>query len=276
MPDNIRVDVADQIATITLHRPERLNAYTAAMGAELFAAMRELDGDDGVRAIIVTGAGNAFCAGADLEARGATFARDGAWMGGADEDKVQPWNMRTPVIAAINGAAVGIGATLPLRWDIRIASDRARIGFVFTRRGVIPEANSTWLLPRIVGISVAAELMLTGRTVDAAEALRLGLVSRVVPHDELIPAARALAGDIAAKTAPVAVAVTKRLLWRHLMETDPRWAKAAEDAVFYWIGRQPDAAEGITAFLDKRAAQWKQSKVGDLPESLPEMRGTGR
>jgi enoyl-CoA hydratase/carnithine racemase len=268
MPD-ILIDVEDRIATITLNRPDRLNAYTVAMGSELFGALRRLDLDDDVRAIVVTGAGRAFCAGADLEAGGATFAGDRAWD--LDERATWPWNMRTPVIAAINGPAVGIGATLPLRWDIRLASDRARIGFVFARRGVIPEAGSTWLLPRIVGVSVAAELMLTGRIVDAGEARDLGLVSRVVPHDDLMATARALATEIAAHTSPVAVAITKRLLWRQLMEPDAARGKALEDELFYWAGKQADAAEGVTAFLAKREPAWVLRKSRDVPEGLPDL-----
>jgi enoyl-CoA hydratase/carnithine racemase len=266
MSEPVLTEIADGVATLTLHRPERLNAYTVEMGRVLFRALRELDEDDRVRAIIVTGAGRAFCAGADLEAGGATFAGDRTWdVLREDEERTLPWNMRTPVIAAINGPAIGIGATLPLRWDIRIAADTARIGFVFTRRGIIPEAGSTWLLPRIVGISTAAELMLTGRIISAADALAMQLVSRVVPAADVMTTARNIAGEIASSTSPVAVALTKRLLWRQLSEVDPARAKRAEDDVFYWIGKQADAAEGVTAFLEKRPPAWPMPKTHPGP-----------
>lgn len=257
----LRVVVIDGVATITLNRPERLNAYTVEMGVELFGALADLDQRDDVRAIVVTGEGRAFCAGADLEAGGATFARERAWQAARElEEKTQPWNLSTPVIAAINGAAVGIGATLPLQWDIRIASDRAKIGFVFTRRGISPEAHSTWILPRLVGVAKAMDLLLTGRIVDANEALALGLVSRVVPHAQLLDVAQSIARDIAVNTAPASVALTKRLVWSQLSQTDPVTAKAAEDLVFEWIGKQPDAAEGVLSFLEKRPAAWTLSK----------------
>ena len=260
------------VAIITLNRPDRLNAYTVQMGMELFGALHELDMDDGTRAIVITGAGRAFCAGADLASGGDTFAGDRTWeKAAALEAKVKPWNMRTPVIAAINGPAVGIGATLPLSWDIRIASDKAKIGFVFTRRGIIPEANSTWLLPRLVGAAKAMDLMLTGRIVTAHEALDYGIVSRVVPHDALMDQVRALALDIAKNTAPVSVAITKRLLWRQLLDDDPVRAKAREDSLFYWIGKQPDAAEGVTAFLEKRDPAWKMSAARDLPPEIDDI-----
>jgi enoyl-CoA hydratase/carnithine racemase len=268
----IGVETDNGVATITLSREERLNAYTVQMGVELFGAMHELDMDDSVRAIVITGAGRAFCAGADLGGGGDTFAGDRSWE---DADrlgrKCLPWNMRTPVIAAINGAAVGIGATLPLQWDIRIASDKAKIGFVFTRRGIIPEAGSTWILPRMIGVSRASELLLTGRILTADEALEYGIVSRVVPHDELLTVARDMALDIAVNTAPVSIAVTKRLLWRQLLETDPRPAKAREDELFYWSGKQPDAAEGVESFLEKRDPQWKMSAARDLPDGLDDL-----
>jgi len=263
----IRVALDASVATIRLHRPDRLNAWTPEMGRELFGALHELDVDDAVRAIVVTGEGRAFCAGADLAAGGDTFAGGGTWAEYAElERRTQPWNMRTPVIAAINGPAVGVGATVPLAWDIRIASDRARIGFVFTRRGISPEANSTWLLPRLVGMSRALEILLAGRLMTAEEACELGVVSRVVPHDRLMEEAGAIAADIAAHTAPVSVAATKRLVWQNLLEPDPIRAKSREDAIFHWIGKQPDAAEGVTAFMEKRAPRWTMRKTTELPD----------
>jgi enoyl-CoA hydratase/carnithine racemase len=257
----IRVEENEGVVTITLSRPERLNAYTVGMGVELFRALHDLDQRDDVRAIVVTGAGRAFCAGADLDADGSTFARERAWQAARElEEKTRPWNMHTPVIAAINGPAVGIGATLPLQWDIRIASDRAKLGFVFTRRGITPEAHSTWILPRLIGAAKALDLLLTGRIVTASEALELGIVSRVVPHDELLDVALGIARDIAVSTAPASVALTKALVWRQLMQGDAEAAKQAEDAVFEWVGKQPDAREGVTSFLEKRAPVWTLGK----------------
>ncbi len=267
--ETLELETGEGIATLTLSRPDRLNAYTVEMGVELFRTLGELDRDDRVRAIVITGAGRAFCAGADLAAGGATFAGERSWeAAGRYEAQVRPWNMRTPVIAAINGPAVGIGATLPLQWDIRLASERAKIGFVFTRRGIIPEAGSTWILPRLVGMSKALELLVTGRILGAEEALDYGLVSRVLPHDDLLPAARELALDIARNTAPVSVAITRRLLWRQLLEPDPLAGKALEDELFEWVGKQPDAAEGVRSFLEKREPRWSMSPTRDLPEVI--------
>jgi enoyl-CoA hydratase/carnithine racemase len=270
----ITLDVGEQVATVTLNRPERLNAYTPEMGVELFGTLAELDRDDSVRAIVITGAGRAFCAGADLAAGGETFAGERPFQAAAEnEAKVLPWKMRKPVICAINGAAVGVGATLPLQWDIRIMSDKARIGFVFTRRGIIAEANSTWLLPRLVGMAKALDLLLTGRILAADEALAYGLVSRVVPHDELMYVALGMARDIAKNTAPVSVAITKRLVWRQLLENDPVRAKELEDALFQWTGKKPDAAEGVTAFLEKRDPSWTMSALSDLPPEVADEEG---
>ncbi len=179
--------------------------------------------------------------------------------------------MATPVIAAIDGPAVGVGATVPLLFDVRLASDRARIGFVFPRRGLCPEANSTWVLPRLIGASRALELMLTGRILDASSALAMGLVSRVVPHASLLDEALALGREIAEHTAPVAVGVTKRLIWRQLLEDDPTEAKELEDALFRWLGTHRDVAEGIRAFLEKRPARWTGSK-SEVPALAPPLR----
>jgi enoyl-CoA hydratase/carnithine racemase len=268
----IRTRVEGAVAVITLHRPERLNAYTAEMGAELFSAIEAYDRDDDIRAIVITGEGRAFCAGADLAAGGSTFAGDDTWRRAGDiEKKIRPWNRRKPIIAAINGPAVGIGATLPLHWDIRLASDRARIGFVFTRRGIVPEANSTWLLPRLVGVSQATEMLITGRIMDAEECLRRGLVSRVIPHEQLMDEAMALANEIATHTAPLAVAATRRLLWRQVLEDDPRRGRLLEDKIFHWSGKTPDAAEGVTAFLEKRSPKWSGKPSRDLPPEIGEI-----
>ncbi len=269
--ETITVAVEERVATITLNRPERLNAYTVKMGAELLQTLARLDDSDETRAIVVTGAGRAFCAGMDLQGGGDTFSDDGAFDETRRlEQRVQPWNFNTPIIAAINGPAVGIGATLPLQWDIRMAAQSAKIGFVFTRRGILSEAGSTWILPRLIGMSKAMDLLLTGRIVKADEALELGLVSRVLPDTELLEAARATALDIARFTAPVSVAITKRLLWRQLMTDDPVVAKAREDALFTWTGKQVDAAEGVHSFLEKRTPEWKLSAARDMPTDLLE------
>jgi enoyl-CoA hydratase/carnithine racemase len=256
MPESIAIDIeADgAVAIVTLQRPARLNAYTPSMGVELFTAFDELP-RRGVRAIVVTGVGRAFCAGADLhEVR---FGDDEAFAPSrAAESRVSPWRMRVPVIAAINGPAVGIGATLPLGWDLRIASERATLAFPFVRRGLVPEANSTWILPRLVGLSAAMDLLLTGRTIDAEEARALGLVSRVVPHDRLLDEALTIARQLATECSPTAIAATRRLIWRQLAESDPIAAKAREDRVFMWAGARDDVRAGVQAFLERRTPQW--------------------
>jgi len=265
--EQIRLALEDGVAIITLDRPERMNAYTQQMGAELRDAFGVCDARDDVRAIIVTGAGTrAFCAGADLEGGGKVFE------GGSASERLEgrggppeAWHVRKPIIGAINGVAVGVGATLPMQWDIRIAAESARIGFVFVRRGLIPEAISTWTLPRIIGMSRAAELLLTGRILSAREALEFGIVSRVVPDAELLPTARALARDVADNTGPVAVALTKRLLWHMQSIDDPAVAQTVDLPLFLWATQSPDAREGIRAFLDKRKANWSMRPTTDLP-----------
>jgi len=274
----ILFEVADGVALVTLNRPDRLNAYTPTMGHELAEAFAACDADDAVRAIVVTGAGRAFCAGADLARGGDSFDRTaaGEYQGVPPERPWQkparaiaPWDVRKPIIAAINGPAVGVGATLPMQWDIRLAAESARIGFVFVRRGVVPEALSTWILPRLVGMARAADLLLTGRMVDAREALAFGIVSRVVPDAELLPAARALAAEITRETAPVSVAVTKWLLWHMASETDLARADDLDARAFWWTGTQPDVREGVRAFLDKRAPRWSMRPSRDMPDFLP-------
>jgi enoyl-CoA hydratase/carnithine racemase len=279
---DIVLEVAAGVAVVTLNRPARLNAYTRTMGLELHEAFAACDADDAVRVIIVTGAGRGFCAGADMAAGGEAFDRTAApavELPPADRPwakpprAIAPWQVRKPIIAAINGAAVGVGATLPLQWDLRIAGESAKIGFVFVRRGVIPEALSTWTLPRLVGMAHAADLLLTGRMIDAREALALGLVSRVVPDAELMPTARALAAEIARDTAPVSVAVTKWLLWGLAGETDIDRAEDLEARAFWWTGTQPDAREGVRAFLERRPPRWSMRASTDMPDFLLPPRG---
>lgn len=258
-----------RVAVIELSRPARLNAWTPRMARELFETLAALDDDDDVRAIVVTGAGRAFCAGADLDPSGDTFAAEGKWhVGDALVERTHPWNLRTPVIGAINGPAVGIGATLPLGFDLRFAAAGAKIGFVFTRRGIVPEATSSWILPRLVGLGAAMDLMLSGRILRAEEARELGLIDRIYPPEELMDATLTYARELAERCAPVSVAIAKRLLWRHLSEPSPARAKAREDALLHWAGNQPDAAEGVKSFLEKRTPEWAMRVSEDFPEDL--------
>jgi enoyl-CoA hydratase/carnithine racemase len=267
--ESILFDVAaDGVATLTLNRPDKRNAWNRAMGLEIRGALREADARDDVRAVVVTGAGKDFCVGADLEGAGKVFdeVRAGDAAGTAERLTLKAWDVRKPIIGALNGAVAGVGATLPLHWDIRIAGESTRITFVFVRRGLTPEAASTWVLPRIVGVSRAADLLLTGRLVRAHEALELGLVSRVVPDAELVSTAQAIAREIATQTAPVAVALTKQLIWRFLSEPDPSAAEQLDGQVFGWTTQSADAKEGIRAFLDKRAPRWSMKVSTDTPD----------
>ncbi len=271
----IRYAVADGVATLTLHRPERLNAVTSLMIDELVAALDAADGDDAVRALVVTGSGRAFCAGADLSGGARTF--DAAVRGGsADEHEdgggrvtLRVFDMKKPVIAAINGPAVGFGATFILPMDVRIASTAARLGFVFSRRGVVPEACSTWFLPRLVGIARAAEWVYTGRVFDAEEARAGGLVSRVVAPEALLPAAYALAREIADHTSAVSVALARQMLWKLLGADHPMEAHRLDSLGMFWTGRAADAREGVAAFLDKRPARFTGRPSKDMPPFYP-------
>jgi enoyl-CoA hydratase/carnithine racemase len=262
-----------RVGLVTLNRPERRNAYTSRMGAELQHAFAELEADDAIRAIVVTGAGKYFCAGADLERDGGTFNRLSDDERRAQEREQaasgpRAWEMRTPIIAAINGSAVGIGITLPMQWDVRIVARDARLGFVFNRRGITPEANSTWIVPRLIGVSRAMELMLSGRLFSGEEAVAMGVASQAVDADQVLPTAMALAQDIAENVAPLSAAITKRLIYRFLSEPDRVAAQHLEGQAFAWIGQQADAREGVTAFLEKRAPDWKLSKHTQLPFDL--------
>jgi enoyl-CoA hydratase/carnithine racemase len=272
--ETIRYAVEDGVCTLTLHRPERLNAVTPGMIDELIAAFDRVDADDGVRAVIVTGAGRAYCAGADLSAGGATFAREGSASATEHRDgggrvTLRIFDLKKPVIAAINGPAVGFGITMTLAMDVRFASTAARIGFVFSRRGVVPEACSTWFLPRIVGIAQAAEWVYTGRVFDADEALRGRLVSRVLAPGELLPAARALAREIADNTSAVSVALSRQLMWKLLGAEHPMTAHRLDSQGMFWTGRSPDAFEGVTAFVEKRAARFTLKPSTDMPPFYP-------
>jgi enoyl-CoA hydratase/carnithine racemase len=263
----ILVSVTDRVALVTLNRPEQLNAFTPRMGRELGHAFTWLDATDEVRAIVVTGAGRGFCAGAALDDEGSTF-QGGSGAGddmGPPLSDMAPWEMTTPVLAAINGPAVGLGLTYPLQWDIRLAAEDAKLGFSFTRRGLIPEANSLWLLSRAIGSSRALELLLTGRTFTGAEAAELGLVSRALPASEVLDATLDVAHSIARDAAPASVAAVKRLFYEQLASPDRAGARATERAAFMWFASQPDAREGIVSFLERRAPAWGMSKHAGPP-----------
>src|SRR4051812_16677097 len=270
----ILAERADGVLTITLNRPERLNAFTETMRRELIAAFDLADADDEVRAIIVTGAGRGFCAGADLGKGGATFdwrERESGedWdvpRDGGGQVSLRIYDCTKPVIAAINGPAVGVGVTMTLPMDVRLAVQGAKIGFVFARRGIVPEACSSWFLPRIVGIGQAMEWVATGRVFDADEALAGGLVRSVHEPDELLPAAHAIAREIADNTAPVSVALARRLLWRMLGADHPMEAHRADSKAMFARGQSADAREGVQSFLDKRPADFPDRVSDGLPD----------
>lgn len=289
------LEISHGIATLTLNRPDKLNAFTGRMMHEIISAFDETDARDDVKVVIVTGAGRAFCAGADLSAGAKTFDYDAR-----DDDKssragqaspVRPdgtvdyshegvrdgggrvtlriFDSLKPVIGAINGPAVGIGVTMQLPMDIRIASENAKFGFVFARRGIVPEACSSWFLPRLVGISRAMEWCATGRVFDAAEALEGGLVRQVVSPEQLMPTAIALAREIADNTAPVSVALTRQMLWRMLGADHPMEAHKLDSRAIYARGRQGDAKEGVVSFLEKRPANYPDKVSANMPDFYP-------
>jgi enoyl-CoA hydratase/carnithine racemase len=262
------------ILLLTLNRPDRLNAFTQTMGEELLATLDEIDSNDAIRAVIITGAGRGFCAGADLGGGSGTFDhsddepalqhRDGGGL-----VTLRMYECKKPLIAAINGPAVGVGVTMSLPMDVRIASDAAKFGFVFARRGIVPEACSGWFLPRVVGISQAMEWVATGRVFGPDEALAGGLVSRVVPPEELLPTARALAEEIVANTSAVSVALSRQLMWKMLGADHPMDAHKIDSRAIYAMGRSPDGHEGVASFLEKRPADFSMKVSRDMPEGIP-------
>lgn len=282
--EQITTELSDGIFTITLNRPERLNAWTATMGRELIEAFDTADADDDVGAIVMTGAGRGYCAGADLAAGGETFdytaraqeaslltpGADGVPRDNGGEFTLRIFASTKPVIGAINGPAVGVGATMTLPMDVRLAADDARMGFVFARRGIIPEACSSWFLPRVVGISRAMEWVSTGRVFSAQEGLDAGLLRSLHSADELLPAARALATEIAENTAPVSVALARQLMWRMLGAEHPMVAHRADSRGMLARGQSADAAEGVTAFLEKRPAHFPDRVSDGLPDIFPD------
>ncbi|HEV3430282.1 MAG TPA: crotonase/enoyl-CoA hydratase family protein [Paraburkholderia sp.] len=272
--ETLRYAVEDGIATITLHRPEKLNAFTATMMQELIAAFDTTDADDAVRCVIVTGSGRAFCAGADLSSGGETFdyaKRLGASVETVHRDgggrvALRIFRSLKPVIAAVNGPAVGIGMTMQLPMDIRLASSDAKFGFVFGRRGITPEAASSWFLSRVVGISSALEWCYTGRVFTADEALAHGLVRSVHAPGDLLPAAWALAREIADNTAPVSAAISRQMIWRMAGASHPMEAHRIDSRAIQSRGRSADAAEGVSAFLEKRPAAFPNRVSTDMPD----------
>jgi enoyl-CoA hydratase/carnithine racemase len=274
----VATEVADGVLTITLDRPDQLNAFTTEMQAELIAAFDQADQDRSVRCVVVTGRGRGFCAGADLSGGGGTF--DARSHNGGAEPKGPPrdgggmvslriFQSTKPVIAAINGPAVGVGVTMTLPMDIRLAAESARFGFVFARRGLVPEAASSWFLPRVVGISRATEWCFTGRVFGPDEARAAGLVRSVHPDGELLDAAYALAREIAASTSPVSVTLTRQMLWRMLGEPHPMAAHRVDSAAIYTLGRGADVREGVASFLEKRPPQFPSRVPDDLPPFTP-------
>ena len=269
----IRYDLEDGVLTMTLNRPERLNAFNGQMSAEMMDAFDRADADDDIRAIIVTGEGRGFCAGADLSSGGDTFASSNedleAYRDGGGVLSLRIYALRKPIIAAINGPAVGVGITMTLPMDVRLASTEARMGFVFVRRGMVPEACSSYFLPRLVGMGRASEWTLTGRVFPAAEALEAGLVNRVLPPEDLLPAARELASEIAANTSPVSVTLTRHMLWKALDAESPMAAHRVESKGIYTRGRSADAREGVVSFLEKRPAEFPLKVSADMPSYFP-------
>ena len=276
--EEIIYEVSEQIATITLNRPDKLNSFTNRMLKEIIAAFDESDADDNVRAVIVTGSGRAFCAGADLSGGGETFAKGGSdvkaktgvMRDGGGLVSLRIFESKKPVIGAINGAAVGVGVTMTLPMDIRLASTASKFGFVFAKRGIIPEAASSWFLPRIVGISQATEWCFTGRMISADEAKEGRLVRSVHAPEDLLLAARAIAREIAENTAPVSVALSRQMLWRMLGADHPMQAHRVDSRAINSRGASDDAREGVMSFLEKRPADFPVKVSDGLPEVFPD------
>lgn len=276
--NEIRYDVENGTAMVTLNRPEKMNAMTHTMRKALIELIGEADRDDDVRVVVVTGAGKAFCAGADLSAGGSRFdysrgeGKDvpmSEHRDGGGQIALAIFRCRKPVIAAINGHAVGVGITMTLPMDVRFVAEDAKIGFVFTRRGVVPDACASWFLPRIVGISKATELIYTGRVFPAGEEAHSGLFNGVVPQDQVLAKAMNMAKEIAENAAPVSVALSKALLWHGLGERDPQSVHLIDSRCFYWAGRQKDAYEGVESFLEKRPPKFTMRVSSHMPDFYP-------
>lgn len=279
--ETLLTDLDAGILTLTLNRPDRLNAYTAQMGGELTDAFLKADANDDVRVIIVTGAGRGFCAGADISGGQDSFGQGAAKLfgeTGADGQSPEArragftgaiFNCRKPSIAAINGAAVGVGVTMTLPMDIRLASETAKVGFVFARRGLTPEAGAAHFLPRIVGLPQALRWCYSGRVFDAAEALRGGLVSEVLAPEDLLPRARDIAREIVEETSAISIALTRQLLWRFSGSEDPLAVLAIDGPMNLTLGATPDVTEGVAAFLEKRKPAFPGKVSTDMPKGYP-------
>ncbi len=274
MPNTLKLDISENILTITLHRPDRMNAFTLEMADELIAAFDEADANDDVRAVIVTGSGKAFCAGADLQMGGDSF--NSARRDTLDDHRdsggrvtLRIFESKKPVIGAVNGAAVGVGATMLLPMDVRLASTQSKFGFVFARRGLVPEACSSWFLPRIAGIGQSMEWVMTGRVFPAEEALQGRLVSKLYEPDQLIPAARALAKESADNTSAISIALSRQLLWRMLGADHPMEAHKIDSKCIFHMGTTPDVMEGVTSFLQKRPPKFPMKVSKNMPPFFP-------
>ena len=275
---DILYEVSEGIATITLNRPDKLNAFTGRMMHEIISALDITDADDDVKVVIFTGAGRAYCAGADLSSGGDTFSKGGSDVQtkqGVPRDggglvSLRIFNSQKPVIGVINGAAVGVGVTMTLPMDFRLASDSAKFGFVFAKRGIVPEACSSYFLPRLVGISQATEWVYTGRVFGAEEALAGGLVRSVHAGDDLMKTARGIAREIADNTAPVSVAMSRRMLWQMLGASHPMEAHRADSRGIMERGRSADSKEGVVSFLEKRSAVYPDKVSDGLPDIFPQ------
>ena len=275
--ETILYDVEDNILTITLNRPERLNAFNRQMLGELIDAIDRADEDDDIRAIILTGAGRGYCAGADLAAGADSFDVSSRyagedpdnWRDGGGRFTLRLYECKKPVIGAINGPAVGIGATMTLPMDVRLASTEARMGFVFTKRGIVLEACSSWFLPKVVGMSQALEWVISGRVFDAEEALAGGLVKKILPADELLPAARTLAKEFASNTSSISVALCRQMLWRMAGADHPMEAHKIDSRGVRTLGKLPDCQEGVVSFLEKRPPNFPMKVSKDMPDYFP-------
>ena len=274
---DISYEVEDGIATVTMNRPDMLNAFTGVMLDEIIDAIDRTDADDDVRAVIFTGAGRGFCAGADLSRGGETFdmaKREGEgpidqWRDGGGRVTLRLFESKKPLIAAVNGPAAGVGVTMQLPMDYRIASTNARFGLVFTRRGVVMEACSSWFLPRLVGISQAMDWVMSGRVFPAEEALKGGLVSQVVEPEELLPTARAIGREIAENTSAVSVALCRHMMWKMLGADHPMEAHKIDSRGIRSMGQLPDAYEGVQSFLEKRSGNYTMKPSRDMPNFFP-------
>lgn len=261
---DVLLDVDGPVATVTLNRPASRNGWTLRLGAEMGEALAICDEDDDIRVVVVTGAGRDFCVGADLSGR--SIGAPGGAVAPTGRPVISPPEMCKPVIAAMNGHAVGIGITFPMQCDIRIVAEEAKVGLPFVRRGVIAEVNGHWMLPRLIGMAAAADLLLTGRLISGREAAAIGLCSRAVPADEVLPEARRVAAEMAATAAPASMAATKRMLWDALEMTRAD-AVRREGELFRWLADQPDAVEGVASFLEKRPPVWTLSPSTELPQA---------